>query len=186
MAEAAPTTAGKRWLFDPALPIYGVDMAEQSPMVFGSHPPEKVLRAVNPAIKFLLRTPLAGAARKQLMVLSFTGRKTGKQYSIPVSAHRTDNQLYALAGAGWTRNFRNGAAAEVLLDGKTTAMRGEVIDDPAVVAELAHRVAETYGVKRAQRMMGLKFREQRIPTVDEFKEAAEREHLVAVKLAPTG
>ena len=64
-------------------------------------------------------------------------------------------------------------------------MRGELIEDPAVFAELAHRAAEAYGVKRAQRMMGLGFRDQRIPTLDEFKEAAEREHLVAVKLTRT-
>jgi hypothetical protein len=164
---------------------YRVDMAEQSPAVFVSHPPDALLRFVNPAMKFLLGTPLAGPARKQLMVLSFKGRKTGNQYSIPVSAHHIDNQLYALGGAAWTRNFRNGAAAEVLYDGKRTAMRGELIDDSAVFAELAHRAAEAYGAKRAQRMMGLGFRDQRIPTFDEFKEAAEREHLVAVKLTPT-
>ena len=63
-------------------------------------------------------------------------------------------------------------------------MRGELIDDPEVFAELAHRVAENYGAKRAQRMMGLGFRDNRVPTVEEFKEAAEREHLVAVKLTP--
>jgi hypothetical protein len=159
-------------------------MAEQSRAVVVSHPPDAVLRFVNPALKFLLGTPLAGPARKQLMVLSFKGRKTGNQYSIPVSAHHIDNQLYALAGAAWTRNFRDGAAAEVFHDGKKTAMRGELIEDPAVFAELAHRAAEAYGVKRAQRMMGLGFRDQRIPTFDEFKEAAEREHLVAVELTP--
>ena len=159
-------------------------MPEQSPAVFVSHPPEGVLRAVNPVLKFLLRTPLAGPARKQLMVLNFKGRKSGKPYSIPVTAHHIDNTLYALGGATWTKNFRNGANAEVLHDGKTTAMHGDLVEDPAIVAELSHRVAETYGVKQAQRMMGLGFRDDRIPTVEEFKEAAEREHLVAVKLTP--
>ena len=42
-----------------------------------SHPPEAVLRAVNPLLRFALGTPLAGGARKQLMVVSFNGRKTG-------------------------------------------------------------------------------------------------------------
>ena len=163
---------------------YGYRMTDQSPAVTVSHPPEGLLRAVNPALKFLLRTPLAGPARKQLMVLSFTGRKSGNQYSIPVSAHRIDNQLYALGPAPWTKNFRGGRAAEVLHDGKKTKMNGELIEDPATVADLSHRCAESYGVKRAQRMMGLGFRDQRIPTVEEFKEAAEREHLVAVRLTP--
>jgi hypothetical protein len=159
-------------------------MTEQSPAVTVSHPPEGLLRAVNPALKFLLRTPLAGPARQQLMVLSFRGRKSGNQYSIPVSAHLIDNQLYALGGAPWTRNFRGGAAAEVLLGGKSTKMHGELIEDPATVADLSHRCAESYGAKKAQRMMGLAFRDQRVPTVEEFKEAAQRERLAAIRLTP--
>jgi len=161
-------------------------MADQSPAVTVSHPPEGLLRAVNPTLRFLLRTPLAGPARQQLMVMSFRGRKTGNRYSIPVSAHLIDHQLYALAGAPWTRNFRGAAAAEVVHDGKTTTMNGVLIEDPAAVADLSHRLAESYGVKKAQRMMGLAFRDQRIPTVEEFKEAAQRERIVAVRLTPPG
>jgi len=55
------------------------------------------------------------------------------------------------------------------------------ITDPALVAELSERCAVSYGVKKAQRMMGLKFRDNRIPTVEEFREAAVREHMAAVK-----
>ena len=136
-------------------------------------------------LRALLRTPLAGSARKQLMVLSFTGRKTGKPYSIPLSAHVIDNELYALTGAPWKQNFRGGAAAEVLHDGKTTAMRGEPIRDRAVVSDLYLRCVQSYGVQRAQRMIGLKFRDQRIPTLNEFTEAVDRMHLAAVRLTPT-
>ena len=144
------------------------------PAVTVSHPPDRLLRAVNPALRFLLRTPLAGGARKQLMVLNFTGRKSGRQYSIPVSAHRIDGDLYAIAEAGWKVNFRDGATADVLHDGKTTTMRGELIRDPATVADLSRRCAESYGAKKAQSMMGLKFRDDQIPTLEEFTEAAQR------------
>jgi hypothetical protein len=157
-------------------------MAEQSPEVTISHPPEAILRAVNPVLRFLLGTPLAGSARKQMMVVSFKGRKTGRPYSIPLSAHVVDNQLYALTSAPWKNNFRDGADAEVLHEGNRTPMRGELITDPAVVAGLAHRLAEAYGVKRAQRMMGLGFRDQRIPSLEEFTEAAQREHMAVIKL----
>jgi hypothetical protein len=159
-------------------------MTEQSYAVDVGHPPAALLRLVNPALAFLLRTPLAGPARKQLMVLSFTGRKTGKPYSIPVSAHVIDDDLYALTPAPWKQNFRGGAPAHVLYDGKNTAMRGELIRDRAVVSDLFQRCAESYGVRRAQRMMGLKFREQRIPTRAEFEEAVDRLHLAAIKLTP--
>ena len=156
-------------------------MTDQSPAVTIGHPPETLLRVANPMVRFMLRTPLAGPLRGQLMVLNFKGRKSGRQFSIPVSAHRIDNALYAIANATWKHNFRDGADADVLHDGKTTKMRGEVISDPTVVADLAHRCAESYGVKKAQTMMGLKFRDDRIPTVEEFAEAITREKIVAVK-----
>jgi len=118
------------------------------------------------------------------MVLSFTGRKTGRPYSIPVSAHMIDNQLYALTDARWKQNFRDGADAQVLYDGKTTAMHGELIRDRAAVSDLFFRCAQSYGAQRAQRMMGLKFRDQGIPTREEFAEAVDRLHLAAVRFTP--
>jgi hypothetical protein len=156
-------------------------MTDQSPAVTIGHPPAGLLRAVNPMVGFLLRTPLAGPLRKQMMVVNVTGRKSGRRYSIPLSAHQIDGTIYALTSAPWKNNFRDGATAEVLHDGKTSTMRGELITDPNVVAELSERCATFYGVKKAQTMMGLKFRDNRIPTVEEFKEAAEREHMVAVR-----
>ncbi|OBG62986.1 MULTISPECIES: hypothetical protein [unclassified Mycobacterium] len=161
-------------------------MAEQSHQIEAGHPPSALMRIVNPMMGFLLRTPLAGPARKQLMVLSFTGRKTGRPFSIPLSAHVIDGQLYALTGAPWKQNFRDGAPAQVVYDGKTTAMRGELIRDRATVSDLFLRCAESYGVQRAQRMIGLKFRDHRIPTRDEFAEAVDRMHLGAVRLIPVG
>jgi hypothetical protein len=159
-------------------------MAEQSAPVTISRPPDAILKLFNPILRSLLRTPIMGALREQLMVVSFNGRKTGRRYSIPLSAHRIDNDLYALTDAPWKHNFRDGATAEVLVNGKTTFMRGELIQDRPTVADLYHRGAESYGAKRAQRMMGFKFRDQRIPTLDEFAEAVDRDHLAAVRFTP--
>ena len=156
-------------------------MTDQSLAVTIGHPPAGLLRAVNPMVGFLLRTPLAGSLRKQMMVVNATGRKSGRKYSIPLSAHQIDGTLYALTSAPWKNNFRDGATAEVLHGGKTTTMRGELITDPTLVAELSERCATSYGVKKAQTMMGLKFRDDRIPTVEEFAEAITREKIVAVK-----
>ena len=159
-------------------------MTEQSQAVTVSHPPPAVLKVVNPVLRLLLRTPLLGAAREQLMVISFKGRKSGRQYTIPVSAHRIDGNIYALTGAPWKANFRDGATAEVLLDGKTTAMHGELIQDRAAVADLYRRCSESYGVKRAERMMGMKFRDGQMPSLEDFSQAVQRDHLVAIRFTP--
>ncbi|BBY80291.1 hypothetical protein MPUL_14490 [Mycolicibacterium pulveris] len=55
-------------------------MTDVSPAVTISHPPQALLRAVNPVLRFALRTPLAGPLRRQFMVLNFTGRKTGRKF----------------------------------------------------------------------------------------------------------
>ena len=159
-------------------------MAEQSYAIDSGHPPEALVRLFNPILSALLRTPLGGSARKQLMVLHFTGRKTGRQFKVPVSAHVIDGNLYALTDARWKQNFRDGAPAQVVYDGKTTAMRGELVRDRAKLPELYLKCAQGYGVKRAQRLMGLKFREQRIPTLEEFAEAIDRMHLDAIRFTP--
>lgn len=165
--------------------LYRVGMAEQPQPITASHPPPAVLRVVNPALRLLLRTPLRGPVGKELMVLSFTGRKSGRHYSIPLSAHHIDGDLYAITAAQWKNNFRGGATAQVLHDGKTATVRAEFIDDPATVADLAHRLSLEYGAKRAQRTLGMKFRDQQVPPQADFTEAIQRQHLVAIRLIPT-
>ncbi|WP_326548095.1 hypothetical protein QGN32_08255 [Mycolicibacterium sp. ND9-15] len=159
-------------------------MTEQLPAVTASHPPDKVLRMVNPVIGRLLRTPLAGPLRSRMMVVDVVGRKTGRRYSIPVTAHKIDGELYALTAAGWKNNFRDGATADVVVDGRTTTMRGQLLTDTALVAELCHRCAKNWGPKRAPTMMGLKFRDGGIPSVEDFAEAVRRERIAAVRFTP--
>lgn len=165
--------------------LYGVCMAEQAPAVTVSHPGPAALRVINPVLQFLLHTPVMGAARDGLMVLSFNGRKTGRRYTFPLSAHRIDGHLYTLTGAPRKQNFRDGADAEVFHVGKATTMHGEFIQDRSAVADLYWRCARSYGVKSAQRKLGLKFRDGRLPTLEEFTAAVEANHLIAIRLTPT-
>jgi len=146
-----------------------------------SHPPQAILRVVNPILARLLRTPFAGAARHQFMVVDFKGRKSGRPYSLVLTAHLIDGVLYALTGATWKVNFRDGAPAQVLHDGRSTAMRGELITDTAQVADLFARCAESYGVKKAERVMGIGFRDHQMPTRDEFAEGVEELGLRAIR-----
>lgn len=156
-------------------------MAEHTAAVSMSHPPEAIMRVMNSALRLLLRTPLGAGPLRYFMVLNFVGRKSGRGYSIPVSAHVLDGTLYALAGSTWKLNFRGGGPVHVVRGGTTTAMRGDLIEDRAAVAELFLRCAEGYGVKRAQRIMGLKFRDGRLPTLEEFSQAVDENNWVAIR-----
>jgi hypothetical protein len=163
---------------------YGWGMTESSNPITVSHPPQVLLRVMNPMLKLILHTPFAGTARHQFMVLDFNGRKSGRHFSIPLTAHVIDGILYAMTGAVWKNNFRDGATASVLHDGKTTTMRGELITDRVHVADLYERVALAYGVKRAERVMGIGFRDHRMPTHDQFVEAIAELKLNAIRFMP--
>jgi hypothetical protein len=149
-----------------------------------SHPPEAVLRAFNPVLRLALRTPGLGSSLKDFMVVTFTGRKSGRRFSVPVSAHHLDGDLYVILEAGWKHNFTDGAPVDVLHAGKTTPMQGQLIKDPAAAAAIAHRVATAEGAKKAQRSMGFKFATGTVPSLAEFTESAKRLGIAAIKLTP--
>lgn len=155
-------------------------MTDQS-AVGAAHPPGLLLSVVNPALKVALRTPL-GRFLGDFMVVGFTGRKTGKRYATPVSAHALDGVLYVVLEAQWKYNFRDGADAQVSYRGKTTTMRGELITEPATVAGIADRIARSYGPKKAQRQMGMTFRDGAYPTPAEWEESARRMKIAAIEL----
>jgi hypothetical protein len=149
-------------------------MAEQVAAVEPSHPPEGMLRVVNPVMRLLLRSPVAGPMGKRLMLLRFAGRKTRRRYDIPVAAHRVDDELYALTGARWQYNFRGGADVEVTLAGRTARMRRELLEDPEAVACVYARRIDELGVKNAQWMIGLKIHTPGTPPAEALAEAARR------------
>ncbi|WP_163719787.1 hypothetical protein [Mycolicibacterium psychrotolerans] len=148
-----------------------------------SHPPEAMLKTVNIILRRVLRTPL-GRPLSEFMVLDFTGRKSGRHFSIPVSAHRLDGDLYAVLEAQWKYNFRDGADARVSHGGRTTTMHGVLLTDTAAVADVVHRLASGYGAKKAQRMMGMNFTGDAVPTRAEWVEAVDRLKIAAIKLTP--
>lgn len=151
-----------------------------------SPPPAALMRLLNPALLALIRTPLGGPVRRSVLVLRFTGRKSGRRYDIPVSAHRHDEGLMVLTGASWRVNFRGGRDVDVTFEGRTTPMRGVLVEHPRTVAQTyARRIAEV-GVAQAQRKLNLRVTVPREPTLEELTEAVEREKLSIVWLKERG
>lgn len=159
-------------------------MADQSAAIDISHPPQALLRALNPLLGRALRTPLGGRMT-EFMLVGFSGRKTGRRFTIPVSAHQLDGDLYVVLTAQWKYNFRDGAAADVYFRGKKTTMNGHLVTDRSTVADITYRLAQSYGARRAQRMMGMKFRDQQLPTVTQWEQAVDRLGISAIRLTKT-
>ena len=94
---------------------------------------------VNKMMAFLLRSPLHGMMSKTIMLLTFTGRKSGKSYTTPVTYVRQGNVVYCSTGRdsrSWWKNLRGETAVSVRIRGKDLTGRSEVIvNDPEAVAD---------------------------------------------------
>ena len=67
--------------------------------------PRWMFRVMNPAVRILLRSPLHALVSRHLILLTFRGRLSGRQYAVPVAALHRDHQLYFTCLAGWWRNL---------------------------------------------------------------------------------
>lgn len=140
------------------------------------------MRLLNPVLLGLLRTPLGGPIGRSVLVLRFSGRRTGRRYEVPATAHRWDDGLMVLTGARWRLNFRGGRDVDVVFEGRTTPMRGVLVEYARTVAETYAKRFEELGLEQAQRRLGLKVNVGRLPTVAELEALVEREHLSMVWL----
>ncbi len=77
-------------------------------------------------------TPLSG----RLMLISFTGRKTGKAYRQPVSYVQQGDVLLTPGGGKWKWNLRDGQSVRIRLQGVDVIARPEVIKDPDEIERL--------------------------------------------------
>jgi deazaflavin-dependent oxidoreductase (nitroreductase family) len=136
------------------------------PAVQDAPPPKNVLRFVNPVLRALLRSPLHRLLDKNLMLLTVTGRKTGRTYSLPVGRHESPDGTFVLsAGGNWRHNLRGGADVRVTLDGRERAAH-------AVLEEDLDRAAEAFKAMldhSRPRALAVKVNVDRAPTTAEIR-----------------
>ena len=87
-------------------------------------------------VKPILRSPLHGLVSKNTMLITFSGRKSGKVYTTPVGYVRNDNDItvFSQRHSSWWRNLRGGASVTVRLKGQDLKAIGESIEDKKTVA----------------------------------------------------
>jgi hypothetical protein len=111
----------------------------------------------NVIVSTMLRTPLLHRLiSKQLLLLTFTGRKSGKRYTTPVGYLRDGNTVTIMTKwfRPWWRNFQVTAPVELLIEGKTYHGEGKALtDEAAIVPILANVIRQSpynagfYGVR---------------------------------------
>ena len=97
-----------------------------------------VLRVLNPLIKVILRSPLHWPLSRWFAVLSWTGRKSGRQYSTPISYVMDGANVYVTTGDRWWHNVERGRSVGLRLRGRQRRATATPITDRDASLE-AHR-----------------------------------------------
>jgi F420H(2)-dependent quinone reductase len=94
---------------------------------------------VNAVMRLLLRSPLHSLRSAHIILLEFTGRRSGRRYRMPVSYwQRGDAEVICLTSTAWSRWWVNldDAPVAVVLRGATRAGRCELVAETGRRREL--------------------------------------------------
>lgn len=136
---------------------------------------------VNRTMKFVLRSPLHGMVDKQILLITFTGRKSGKTYTTPVSYSQSGDQVVIFTHADWWKNLRGGAPVSLRIRGQELQGLAEPIadDKQAVAAGLAEHLRK---VRSDAKYYGVTFDDHENPRADEVERAAQSVAMIRIQL----
>ncbi len=113
---------------------------------------------MNRMMSAILRLPLVHRMlSSQILLLTFTGRKSGKTFTTPVEYNREGDQVLLLTKRfrPWWRNFQSPASVTVRIAGRVIHGQAQSITDEAAMVPTITRFLEThtqdaqiYGVRR--------------------------------------
>ncbi len=136
---------------------------------------------VNRAMKFVLRSPLHGMVSKNILLITFTGRKSGKIYTTPVSYSQHGDQVYIFTHADWWRNLSSDAPVTLRIRGRDFQGQAEPVadDKPFIAARLLEHLRK---VPSDAGFYGVTFDEHKNPRSEEAEKAAQTVVMIPVRL----
>ncbi|MBI3760387.1 MAG: nitroreductase family deazaflavin-dependent oxidoreductase [Chloroflexi bacterium] len=146
----------------------------------------KVQNLYNPFVKLLLRSPLHSVIGEGVMLIQYTGKRSGKPHTVPVNYLRDGDVLWTISQRErvWWRNLRGGARVTVLIDGQEAQGMGDVIaDDESVAASLMDYLRK---VPQLAKYIGVRLDPAGTPAADDVTRAARCRVMVRIELAADG
>lgn len=91
--------------------------------------PEQVLKRINPLISALLKSPLHGLISKDFMLVTVTGRRSGRSYTRPVTYVREGDTVrcFTSLDTAWWKNLLGGAEVSLRVRGQELRGHAEAI-----------------------------------------------------------
>src|SRR5262249_49815913 len=142
------------------------------------------LRIINPFVSTILRSPLHGILSRDVLLLTFTGRRSGKRITIPVGYTRDGETLTVFSTHAWWKNLRGGASVAIRLEGRLRTARAEPTDDRATVLAEVRRYLDRYGVRGAGTRIGVVFDPSHVFMRDELARGLSSLAVIHLTLAP--
>lgn len=139
---------------------------------------------INPIMKTLLRSPLHRLVSDALLLITFTGRQSGRTYTTPVGYEELDGTLYITSQTDrvWWKNLRGGAEVEVRLRGDRRVGYAEVIEDNGAVADYVLGFIDRHGIDSASRL-ALSFRDDEVPDRGDLAAGLEDVAVIQIEVA---
>jgi len=113
--------------------------------------PAKPPAAVNAMMTWMLRSPLSKLVHGQLMLLTVTGRKTGREYTFPVQYVAEGDVLWVITGGHedktWWRNLRDPDLVTLLFKRQERIAKAQAFthaEDPDLVEDGLRRYADHF------------------------------------------
>jgi len=128
-----------------------------------------MFKIMNPVMKGLLRSPLHRLLDGTLVLLTYTGRKTGRQYTIPIGYFVWgEGELLSFSSARWWTNLRGSAPLTLLLKGRRVHAVPTVIEEHEAVIDTLEEFIKRLG-PRATRRLPIGLPRDREPTRDDLR-----------------
>lgn len=101
-------------------------------------PPRLVRVVINSLVTAILRSPWHKMRSHRLLLLTFTGRKSGKEFTTPIRYVQEGETLMMKVQVeySWWKNLRGQATVRVLLRGKMLTGIAEVLPEVGGVVEV--------------------------------------------------
>lgn len=128
----------------------------------------------NDFMSWVLRSPFHGMLSNGMMLITMTGRKTGKKYTTPVGYYRNGNYLWVITSHDrtWWKNLRGGADVSLLLKRRpVTAFAEPELEVSAVEARMYKYIKY---VPRAAKPLGIRVENGNANTEDIARIAKDR------------
>ena len=147
---------------------------------------EQFLKRINPFVIGLLKSRLHGLASKDIMLVTVTGRRSGRSYTRPVSYVQEGDTVRCLSSTttAWWKNLEGGAPVSLRLRGREVSGHGEAIrGEPKRIGDAL--TAFLTRLPRDAVYYDIKLDADQVPIADDVERAADDVVLVEIALAPS-